>query len=117
MNDREAERVIARWLGILEPNPHEADSLEGCVVVADEEMRIFRGLWAEPWSPSTDVNLWFGEDGIFARMLPFKDAFMRLGPWFIEEIPAIGEWLLLTAGSKGWTHALAAAIKEGDTRT
>ena len=101
LTDREAERVIAEWQGLhlwVPPPGSAVDSNTPAMIVLPDGR-------LDEFSPSTDANLWFGEDGIFAAWEGgFESARLKLGPRLIKE--------QFLEGPRYWTHALAAAILE-----
>jgi len=118
MTDREAEKVIAEWMGAVDSESIPGEQHRPGMLLLDiapwpgpDEMLPVGILVEEggllsvaPWSPSTDANLWFGEDGLHAKIrknLSISSRWARTLKLDWAAAPLVDR-----------THALAAAIQE-----
>jgi len=112
--------IIAEWVGVV---PEPRDWTEGviCFMADDPSMLAYctyvegRKRWMA-WSPSTDITLWHGEDGLLAEIEKrrLEDGFLNE---LFNEIDAEGSmgyavWAGLAATPAQLTDALVKTIEE-----
>jgi len=67
MTDNE---LIARWVGVVEPDDYNANPRDCLMMHGTEVVRFYVGLnpGTERWSPDTNTTLWHGNDGLLAEI-------------------------------------------------
>ena len=103
MPDKADERVIAEWLGykwVVPKNKYYDPQWEGA---KGECVRV---------EFSVNANLWFGDEGIFKKMVRSEELRTRYFTLLRLFTPNGSAITGLLDGPEAWTHALAQAIRE-----
>ena len=133
MTDIQDERVIAEWMGYQVEDECEVctKTLVGRPLLLVDGRGALRTVMGIPWSPSTDANLWFGDEGLNTaiRSAPAWQGMtdhgggpvvktletgyiVALRSLILKRQGMCGEFDIISASLEDRTHALAEAIRE-----